>query len=193
MSSRPLRLDTARLLLRPPQPEDFDRYAALMADEASCRFIGGAVGRNESWRRFLQLGGSWFLQGAGPFSLLEKSDQRWLGYLGPWQPEGWPNAEIAYALHPDSQGQGYALEALVAVMDWVFDALGWAQVHHFISPENTASQRLAMKAGARNLGPGQLPPPWQDVRVDVWGQSQQQWQESRQRFCTPPLTPITSG
>ena len=34
-------LETARLILRPTVREDFDGWAALMADEETARFIGG--------------------------------------------------------------------------------------------------------------------------------------------------------
>lgn len=169
-------------MLRPPQPEDFDRYAELRGDASSCRFIGGAVGRNEAWRWFLHLAGSWFLQGAGPFCVLEKASGRFLGYVGPWFPEGWPCREIIYAFHPDSQGRGLAREAAAHVIDWVFEQLDWDAVHHFISPDNTPSQRLAAHLGATVQGSGRLPPPWQAINFEIWRQSRTLWQHSRQRL-----------
>lgn len=177
------RLETARLVLRPPQHEDFDRYAELRGDEASCRFIGGAVGRNEAWRKFLELAGSWFLQGEGPFCVLDKADGRFLGYVGPWFPQGWPCREITYAFHPDSQGRGLAREAAACVIDWVFAQRGWDAVHHFIDPDNTPSQRLAAYLGASIQGRGQLPPPWEMATFDIWQQSRAQWLHSRQTFA----------
>jgi hypothetical protein len=59
--------------------------------------------------------------------------------------------------------------------NWAFDTLGWQQVIHTISPQNTASQAVARKLGAHNWGPGRLPPPLHEIPVDVWGQSREQW------------------
>ena len=57
------RLETERLILRVPQLGDFERYAALLADEEACRFIGGHMPRPAAWRRFLQMPGAWAVQG----------------------------------------------------------------------------------------------------------------------------------
>ena len=40
-----LQLETPRLLLRPTSREDFDAWAAFMADPESARFIGGVQAR----------------------------------------------------------------------------------------------------------------------------------------------------
>ena len=47
-----LRLETERLLLRPPAREDFDAWADFMADEDAARFLGGAQPRSVAWRGF---------------------------------------------------------------------------------------------------------------------------------------------
>src|SRR5690606_16389669 len=86
-------LETERLILRPPALEDFDAYAAFMADEQATRFLGGVQSRSVAWRGFATLGGSWALLGYGMFSVIEKSSGRWVGRLGPWMPEGWPGTE----------------------------------------------------------------------------------------------------
>ena len=168
-------IETARLLLRPPQACDFDRYAALLDDAEASRFIGGRETRAGAWRRFLQMPGAWALQGFAMFSVIEKSSGLWLGQAGPWRPEGWPGNEMGWSFHPDAWGRGYATEAATAAMDWAFAELGWDDVIHCIAPDNHASQRLAQRLGSRNLGPGRLPAPFAEARVDVWGQTRAQW------------------
>jgi RimJ/RimL family protein N-acetyltransferase len=109
------------------------------------------------------------------FSVIERETGRWVGRVGPWRPEGWPGTEIGWAIVRDRWGRGYAGEAAVAATNWAFDALGWTDVVHSIAPENVASQRVAEKLGSRNLGPGKLPPPFEDARVDLWGQTREEW------------------
>ena len=76
---------------------------------------------------------------------------------------------------PQFAGKGYAYEATVATMDYVFDVLGWPDVIHTIDPDNIRSIALAKRLGSTNLGPTRLPEPYQDAPVDAWGQSAAQW------------------
>ena len=168
-------LETARLLLRPPLEEDLDGWATLMADEASSQFIGGPVPRAAAWRGMATMAGSWALKGFGMFSVVEKGTGEWIGRLGPWQPEGWPGTEVGWGLIRSAWGKGFAIEGAAAAIDWAFDRLGWTEVIHCIDPKNAASIALAERLGSSNKGRGQLPPPFEDLRVDIWGQSKQDW------------------
>lgn len=174
-----LRLETSRLLLRPTQREDFEPWAAFMADPESARFVGGVQPRAVAWRGLLTMAGAWAIQGYAMFSVIEKSSGRWIGRIGPWQPEGWPGSEIGWGIVRDRCGLGYATEAAAATMDWAFDVLGWTEVIHTIDVDNIASQAVARKLGAHNRGRGQLPPPYEAVVIDVWGQTKAEWRARR--------------
>jgi RimJ/RimL family protein N-acetyltransferase len=167
-------LETARLILRPTAAEDFDFWAALMADEAS-KFIGGPQARSVAWRGFISVAGAWAIQGYSMFSVIEKRSGLWVGRVGPWVPEGWPGTEVGWAIAKDAYGQGYATEAATAAIDWAFDALGWTEVIHCIDPENLASQKVAERLGSTNRGPGRLPAPYEAYPADIWGQTRDQW------------------
>lgn len=169
-------LETRRLILRPTELADFDAYADFMADEPSARYLGGVQARSEAWRGFCQLAGAWFLQGYSMFSVIAKADGRWLGRVGPWQPEGWPGPEIGWGIVRTCCNEGYATEAAMASIDWAFQTLGWDEVIHVIDPRNQSSAAVARKLGARNRGPGRLPPPYQDAVVEIWGQTRQEWE-----------------
>ena len=175
-------LETERLLLRVQQAGDFVRYAEMLAHPSSLH-IGGPLLRHEAWRRFLQMPGAWMVQGFAMFSVVEKSSGRWMGQAGPWCPDGWPGTEVGYSFHMDARGKGYATEASAAAMDYAFDILGWDEVIHSISPENTASQTVAQRLGSRNRGPGKLPPPLDVHAIEIWAQSRAEWAENRKRFA----------
>ena len=175
-------LETERLLLRVQQAGDFERYAEMLAHPSSLH-IGGPLLRHEAWRRFLQMPGAWMVQGFAMFSVVEKSSGRWMGQAGPWCPDGWPGTEIGYSFHMDARGKGYATEACAAAMDYAFDILGWDEVIHSISPENTASQTVAQRLGSRNRGPGKLPPPLDVHAIEIWAQPRAEWAENRKRFA----------
>lgn len=170
---------TARLQLRPPLAQDFEGWARLMAEPESARFIGGVQPRAAAWRGFLTMVGAWQIQGFGMFSVIERASGHWLGRVGPWQPEGWPGTEVGWGLLSEFQGRGYAQEAAAASIDWAFDQLGWSEVIHTIDPANLPSQRLAERLGSRLRGPGRLPPPFEALPVEIWGQSRARWRERR--------------
>lgn len=171
-------LETDRLILRPPSPEDFDGWAAFAADEEANRFLGGPQPREVAWRAMCVMTGAWVVRGYSMFSIVEKETGLWVGRLGPWRPEGWPGTEVGWGVVRERWGRGYAVEGARAAIDWAFDHLGWTEVIHTIDPGNVNSQGVARKLGSSILRHAVLPPPINDS-VDVWGQSREQWRARR--------------
>ncbi|TAN07134.1 MAG: N-acetyltransferase [Rhodanobacteraceae bacterium] len=174
-------LETERLILRLPQRGDFERYAEAKTDPDGTRYTSGVLSRPEAWRKFLEYPGAWMLQGFAMFSVVEKSSGLWIGIIGPWQPEGWQGTEVGWSLHRSAWGKGYAYEAAEAAIDWSFDVLGWQEVIHSINPDNVRSQALAQRLGSRKRGSCSLPPPRENVTVDIWGQTREEWLARRAR------------
>lgn len=172
-------LHTERLILRPIAMEDFPRWAEMMADPEAAKFLGGAQPAATAWRGFMTMAGAWSLTGISMFSLIERETGLWLGRIGPWRPHGWPGNEVGWGLHPDAQGKGYGVEAATAALDYAFEVLDWSDVIHCIDPDNTPSQRLAERVGSRNLGPTRIPPPFDDLPFDAWGQTREDWRARR--------------
>jgi RimJ/RimL family protein N-acetyltransferase len=168
-------LETERLILRAPLPEDFDAWAEFAADEETMRHLGGVQPRAVAWRGICSVAGAWAIRGFSMFSVIEKASGRWVGRLGPWQPEGWPGTEVGWGLSRQAWGKGYATEGAAACMDYAFDVLGWSEAIHTIEPENRASQAVARRLGSTLLGPTKMPPPYEDSVVEAWGQTREQW------------------
>ncbi len=172
-------LVTTRLILRPPAPQDFEPWAAFMADEEATRFLGGVQPRSASWRGFMSMAGAWAMQGFAMFCVVEKSSDQWVGRLGPWFPEGWPGTEVGWGIVRGAWGKGYATEGATAPTAWAFDHLGWTEVIHSISPGNTASQNVARRLGSKILRTTTLPAPYEHEVVDIWGQTREDWRARR--------------
>ena len=111
MSLDTLQLDTARLVLRVPRASDLDPWAAMMVDEENARFIGGSAPRAATWRMLMTMIGAWHAHGFAMFSVYERDTGRWVGRVGPWMPEGWPDTEVGWGVTRDCWGRGYAPEA----------------------------------------------------------------------------------
>ncbi len=163
-------LETPRLLLRPPLPEDLDAWAGMVADPVVTRFLGGPKQRSEAWRIMTLMTGAWVTRGFSNFSVIEKETGRWIGRTGPWQPEGWPGTEVGWAFDRSAWGKGFAREAAACCIEWAFGFLGWEEVVHVIDPANEASIALACRLGSQRWGRTRLPAPFQGTVVDLYGQ-----------------------
>lgn len=178
MSTLGTTIETQRLILRPPQAEDFEPWAAFMADPETAQFVGGVQDKAMAWRTMCVMTGAWTLNGYSMFSVIEKATGRWVGRLGPWRPYGWPGTEVGWGIARDAWGRGYATEGAAAAIDWAFDNFDWHEVIHTIDPANFASQAVARRLGSEILRQGEMPPPIGGV-LDVWGQSREQWRARR--------------
>jgi len=168
-------LETDRLILRPPQVEDFEAWAAFAADPVAAEHLGGPQVRPVAWRGMATVTGAWTLRGFSMFSVIEKATDDWVGRLGPWQPEGWPGTEVGWGIARDHWGKGYATEGATAAIDWAFDQFGWNEVIHTIDPANVNSQAVARRLGSTILRTAEMPPPFAGQVLDVWGQSREAW------------------
>ncbi|MET0605929.1 MAG: GNAT family N-acetyltransferase [Beijerinckiaceae bacterium] len=156
-------IETERLRLREWREDDLDAIAALWADEDTARYIGGVKSRDDAWRSLAMQVGHWKLRGYGMFAIEEKDTGAFVGWSGPYFPEGWPEPEIGWTLRREFRGRGYATEATRASRDYAYRALGWTTAISLIDPENFASLRVAERLGARRDGTFNL----RGMEVDV--------------------------
>lgn len=168
-------LETPRLVLRGWRPEDFEPYAAMLADGETARFItaqGRALSRAEAWNETAWAMGHWQMLGYGMFVVEERSSGAFLGRVGPLRPPAWPAFEIAWALAPAARGRGYASEAARAAIDWSFATFPLDRIVSTIDPRNTASRKVAERVGERLTG--ETFTPFRDP-CDVWEMKRGDW------------------
>ena len=147
-------LETERLTLRAFRAEDLEPLAAMWADEAVVRFIGGQkLSREDTWRRSLAACGQWPYTDWGYWIADLKSSGEVVGQLGfadfkrDMEPSIEGEPELGYVFSPKVHGQGIAHEACAAVLEWADATLSAASYPAIISPGNTASVRLAERLG----------------------------------------------
>ncbi len=140
-------LETERLVLRAPEVADFEPYAAFWAS-ARAVHEGGPKGRSAAWREFACDVACWSLRGFGAWSVEARAGGPWLGMVGLFQPEDYPEPEIGWTLAPEAEGRGIAREAALAARDWAYRALGLTTLVSYIDARNARSIRLAERLGA---------------------------------------------
>jgi RimJ/RimL family protein N-acetyltransferase len=147
-------IETTRLRLRGHRADDHAALLAIWSDPAVVRYIGGRPSTaQEAWLRLLRYPGLWCVLGYGYWAIEEKSSGRCIGDIGyaDFKREITPSLdgmpELGWVMASASHGQGYASEALAAVMAWGRAHLGEHTSACIIDPDNAASIRLAVKAG----------------------------------------------
>ncbi|HEY8519442.1 MAG TPA: GNAT family N-acetyltransferase [Gammaproteobacteria bacterium] len=165
----PATLRTARLLLRRPVAADADAVFARFASDAD-------VTRYLSWRRHITLEDTrafiamseaqWDSSPAGPYLIERAEDGLLLGSTG-LACDGPSRAETGYVLARDAWGQGFATEALQAMVE-LAPTVGVRRLYALCHTEHAASARVLEKCGFvrervlprhvefPNLAPGEL-------------------------------------
>ena len=141
-------LETDRLRLRAPIIEDLPAWTAIF-EGRDAKHIGGPFEdpAATAWEEFAYYTGCWMLYGHGLWSIERKSDAAHVGFIhlaiewDDWEPE------LGWHLNSDARGQGFATEAGHAAVAFGRDLLG--TFVSYIHPENTASQGVAKRLGAR--------------------------------------------
>lgn len=140
-------LETERLILRGPIPEDFPAVSEFLASDRA-KFVGGPI--NEEFRRFISFTssiGHWAMCGHGFFTATLK-DGSIVGRIAIINPIDWPEPEIGWHIYEGFEGKGYAYEGALAVRQWAAEELGFNSLISIIVPENTRSIKLAERLGA---------------------------------------------
>jgi RimJ/RimL family protein N-acetyltransferase len=151
-------IESERLRLRGWQKGDFRPYHAILQHPDVYRHFGPEpMGLEECWRRLAAAVGMWDLLGFGGWAVVRKSDDKLVGMLSlfnAWrglEPEFGEEPEMGWIFAAETHGQGMAMEACRAVLDWAAGNLPPTPVWAIIAPANQPSLKLADKLGFERL------------------------------------------
>ena len=154
MMRPPLRIETKRLLLRRPVPEDarpiFTEYAA---DDNVTRYLTWKPHRTiaETKSFIKRCTQAWKEGAAFPWAVVRKTDNQLIGMIEIVNTDI-SGAMVGFVLAQRFWGNNYIPEALSAVADWILDNTGIFRVWAVCDCENTASARAMEKAGLQREG-----------------------------------------
>jgi RimJ/RimL family protein N-acetyltransferase len=172
-------LETERLVLRGWREDDLDAYAAMLADPEVAQFIWGALSRHDAWRNLALMAGHWAVRGYGFWAVERKLDRALLGRVGLWNPEGWPNVEVGWALVRHAWGQGFATEAARAARDYGFRTLDVPKLVSHIDSANTRSQAVARRLHETLKVPVDFEHGRRRITAESWEITRAEWEELR--------------
>jgi RimJ/RimL family protein N-acetyltransferase len=139
---------TARLLVRPPEEADRDRFVELFGDEDFMVFYPGVLAEEQASDRFDHMVAVCRAVPFGKQPVIELASGRAVGYTGVdhIDLEGRTWLEWGYRLVPECRGRGYATEASQALLATAHQTYS-GELLAIIAPENLASQNVSRKLG----------------------------------------------
>ena len=139
-------LHTERLTLREYRREDFDAFAAHLADPVSSAHLGPAD-RHAAWRIFCSQAGLWLIDGAGWWAVEDKETGQVVGTVGAFFREESTVMELGWNTYRAFWGRGFANEAAAAAVDYAFEIRREPTVRALIASANESSLRVARRLG----------------------------------------------
>lgn len=144
-------LETPRLLLCHPIPEDLDALWALYQNPNITKYIPDAPRSREEARAELE----WHMNGhpknptLGLWATIHKETGKFIGRcsLLPWAIDGQDEVEVAYTITEEFWGQGLGTEAAQSILQYGFEKLNPPRLICLIGAENIASKKVAKKIG----------------------------------------------
>jgi len=136
--------------LRRVRAEDFPEAQAMYADAEVARWINPLPAETDAdwlrWAESIRRRGEGLLQ-----VIADAGSDEFLGEIIV-MPRGPQRVELGYVVGPAARGRGVATLAVRLVTAWAFDALAVKRVELSVSPDNSASNRVAEKAGFTREG-----------------------------------------
>lgn len=133
-------------MLREYRREDFDAFAAHLADPVSAAHLAPAD-RQAAWRIFCSQAGLWLIHGAGWWAVEEKATGRLVGSVGAFFREDSTVMELGWNTYRAFWGQGFATEAAAAALHHALEIRREPTVRAVIASTNASSLRVAERLG----------------------------------------------
>lgn len=144
-------ITTDRLLLRKLEITDSEEFFTYRSLPEVCEYqsfmprnISEAGGFIRKIPVEANIPNTWF-----QLAIVNKNEDRLIGDIGIHFLEDNAQVEIGYTLAPSYQGKGYAIEALKAVLNYVFSNLKKHRITASVDPNNSKSIRLLERLGMR--------------------------------------------
>lgn len=148
-----MKIETERLLLRPPRLADAPVLYTFLGDAEAMRHTHVDSSLKQCRRRIAAHEWRRRHDGCAPWTVIAKDNRRIIGWGGlyedPFDP-GW-GAEVGYYFHPDAWGRGYASEPVTVSLNVADAELRLPEVRAFARRENTASRRVLEKSGFEEI------------------------------------------
>jgi RimJ/RimL family protein N-acetyltransferase len=145
-------LETERLILRQFSAADAGFILELLNEPSFIQNIGDRGVRTLSdAERYIETGpiASYARNGFGLYLVLLKESNESIGMCGLIKRDALEDVDAGYAFLPRYWSKGYAIESVLAVMEYAKNTINLERVVAIVDPNNQGSIRVLEKAGLR--------------------------------------------
>ena len=156
-------VETPRLLLREPELADAQAFMGIMWDpevveQKQVTLLEPPGGLDLALKNTGDMRRQWELRGYGQWSVVEKLTGEVIGIVGFYHPpREWPGVDLGWVVHRSRWGHGFATEAAMAALGWIWEHTPVDRIISLIAPDDLRSIRVATKIG-RTLRAGRHRP-----------------------------------
>ena len=147
MQKQTFLIETNRLDLRLLKPEDIQYFDQLESDpEVKKYFPSGAHSRDKTEAMIKKFISRYEEKGLPCFVIFDRALGEFIGRAGFGITEN-NEVEVGYALHKKFWGQGYASEALIALLEYAKEHIDAEYIIAYADVDNVGSTRVMEKSG----------------------------------------------
>lgn len=140
--------ETERLFVHRYSEKDFDDFFLLNGDDDIMRYIRPAQNREDSLQFFEKIIQAYDEQpDLGRWGMRLKADNSFVGSFAVIPVAFSTDLQLGYALLKTVRGKGYASEAVMGGIAYMFDQLKLESIAAITEIENTASQKVLLRNG----------------------------------------------
>jgi ribosomal-protein-alanine N-acetyltransferase len=146
-----IEIETARLLLRTFEPDDFEPLYSLWNKEEVTRYIrpGWKPTREDIQNYLDRTQKRWDERGFSHLAMTLTETGELIGYCGFQYVEETPEVELLYGLDPPYWNHGYVTEAARACLRFIFENTKLERIIALSYPQNKGSWRVMEKVGMK--------------------------------------------
>lgn len=142
-----MRITTDRTVIRTFMKKDASGLLEYLSDSRASRFNGGRPGSVPDALAYIEREPKDTLR----YAVCLKETDRIIGEVFA-KPENGDTYSVGWLLNQRFEGQGYAREAAMALIDYLFGKADARRIYAYVEEDNTRSQRLCERLGMRMEG-----------------------------------------
>ncbi|MCL2402205.1 MAG: GNAT family N-acetyltransferase [Oscillospiraceae bacterium] len=138
------KLETERLILRPPMPDDFDAFHSWGGNPANTRYLSWGPNTETQTRDFLSS-----VKPGYDFAVVVKATGEVIGSCGIYPDNNNDTASLGWVLHMDHWKNGYGTELCAELIRYGFEDLKLRRLYAPCAAVNYGSYRVMERNGMR--------------------------------------------
>ncbi len=144
-------ITTSRLHLRQWLPSDITPFSTMNKDATVMQYFPNTLTDEETLQMVTRINAHFEEHGYGLFAVENKLTKEFIGYTGfaipTFESYFTPCIEIGWRFKKEAWGQGFAIEAAMACLQYGFESLGFDKVFSFTAVGNVKSEKVMQRIG----------------------------------------------